>query len=78
MSSDLLALQRNMSHLERVNAIGQEEDMRDDFLTQSWANSHTSFSRAVADLIHAASVGFARVNRKQFDAPWRDRGPHCG
>jgi len=52
--------------------------MRDDFLTQSWANSHTSFSRAVADLVHAASVGFARVNRKQFDAPWRNRGPHCG
>lgn len=52
--------------------------MRDDFLTQSWANSQHSFSRSIADLIQAASVGFTRVNRKQFDAPWRRSDQHCG
>lgn len=56
--------------------------MRDDFLTQSWANSHQSFARAVveaiADVNRAAKGGLARMHREQFHAPWRHSGSHCG
>ncbi|WEK43722.1 MAG: hypothetical protein P0Y64_02510 [Candidatus Sphingomonas colombiensis] len=56
--------------------------MRDDFLTQSWANSHQSFARSVSTMIagiaDAARIGFARLHRQQFDAPWHDRGQRCG
>ena len=55
--------------------------MRDDFLTQSWANSHLSFAQAVtgaiAGIARAAKGGFARLHREQFDAPWRQRRPNC-
>jgi len=82
VSSDLLAPHPPPRHIHTVNASGQEEEMRDDFLTQSWANSHHSFARAVsgaiAGVVDAATVGFARLHREQYDAPWRHRSQRCG
>ncbi|WP_298672068.1 hypothetical protein [uncultured Sphingomonas sp.] len=81
-SSDLLAPNGVLRHWGQVNANGQEEELRDDFLTQSWANSHLSFTRSVAAAISGfaatARIGFARLHRQQFDAPWRQHNPHCG
>lgn len=53
--------------------------MRDDFLSRDWNEQHASMSGAIERLVRTTLAGIARLNARQFEAPWqhRTRG-RCG
>ena len=45
--------------------------MRDDYLSQDWANHHHLFTSDLHKLLRAFSESMEQLTRQQFDAPWR-------
>uniref|UniRef100_UPI0035C9BF14 hypothetical protein n=1 Tax=uncultured Sphingomonas sp. TaxID=158754 RepID=UPI0035C9BF14 len=45
--------------------------MRDDFLSQDWAEHHGQLSAFLGGLIDQARVAFERLAARAYDAPWR-------
>ncbi len=52
--------------------------MRDDYLTQDYADRRPTMTASIAALFRAIGIGLARLNARQFDAPWRPRALPCG
>ena len=45
--------------------------MRDDVLNPTWTTHHSRASTAIHALFATIGHGFARLNAKQYDAPWK-------
>lgn len=53
--------------------------MRDDFLSRDWGEQHASLTRAIEQLVRSTMAGIARLNARQYEAPWQHRSKgHCG
>jgi len=53
--------------------------MRDDFLSQDWANHHHLFTGDLHKLFRNFRESMEHLTRQQFDAPWRvqERRENC-
>ena len=45
--------------------------MRDDFLSDTWADNHAQLSISIHKLFNKVVESFERLHARQFDAPWR-------
>ena len=45
--------------------------MNDDFLTADWARDHGRVTETLAGFVKTLAASFEKLNRYQFDAPWR-------
>lgn len=45
--------------------------MRDDFLSQNWAEHHGRLSTFLGDLLDQTRIAFERLVARAYDAPWR-------
>ncbi len=49
--------------------------MRDDILSNNWADNHGKLTSSLHRLIGVLGRSLARLNAYQFDAPWHQSGP---